>query len=167
MDYVKTFSCSRMVAPKFPEFTFTRECCQESNLIPKLKGIASRKLIVPYSEGKSWLGVAQYHRSALLVSFVKDSASTLEQNYQPRRGYLAIRYGPLSLVCSCLLACLFFFFMHLALSLQLLADDTRSQITVYDFMEFPVLWKWTVKQSHRSVKSHVSDHFCDKECMVL
>ena len=39
--HVKTFSFSAVVAAKFPELTFTRECCQESYLIPKLKVITS------------------------------------------------------------------------------------------------------------------------------
>lgn len=53
---VRTFFCSRTVASKFPEFTFTRECCQESCLIPKLKGITSwSSLFLPQRNRVGWV----------------------------------------------------------------------------------------------------------------
>lgn len=51
-----------------------------------------------FSKGKEWVSyIALYCRFALLVSFPKDPPSTLDQNCQLRRGYLAICYRALSL----------------------------------------------------------------------
>lgn len=83
----------------------------------------------PFLRGKE---SALHYRSTLLVSFVKDLASTPDQIYQLKRRYLPIYYRALSVVLPCSLACLFIFFHVLSIiwvsmmwQLELLANDTK------------------------------------------